>query len=123
MSRLLGVSFAMLRRLYHGMLIGMNIVQSIVLGIVQGLTEFIPVSSVGHLIIIRQVFNISDANGLAVDAILNLAAVCSVGIYFFSDLVHLVKAFGRMCLGRVIADKDKKLIFAIILGTIPAVIL
>ncbi|MDP2593624.1 MAG: undecaprenyl-diphosphate phosphatase [bacterium] len=69
----------------------LNFGQSIFLGAVQGLTEFIPVSSSGHLIIARSVFNISDANGLSVDAVLQLASALTLLFYFRKDFVALLK--------------------------------
>jgi undecaprenyl-diphosphatase len=87
----------------------MSIFEAIILGLVQGLTEFIPVSSSGHLILAREFFGFSTLNGLAYDAVLQLATVFSVLAYYLYELPQILK--------------DKKLLLAIVLGTLPAVIL
>jgi undecaprenyl-diphosphatase len=83
----------------------------VILGLVQGMTEFLPVSSSGHLILAREVFHLSTENGLAIDAVLQLATVFAVVVYFWSDLWALLTRAQRSTL------------YAIILGTIPAVVL
>ncbi|MEK7557426.1 MAG: undecaprenyl-diphosphate phosphatase, partial [Patescibacteria group bacterium] len=54
----------------------------VILGLVQGLTEFLPISSSGHLVLARMLFGISDANGTAFDAFLHLGTLLAVGVYF-----------------------------------------
>ena len=68
----------------------MSILQSIVLGIIQGITEFLPISSSGHLIIIPNIFNWSD-QGLAFDAIIHLATALAK-VYATADLPKPVGA-------------------------------
>ncbi|MDB5254396.1 MAG: undecaprenyl-diphosphate phosphatase [Parcubacteria group bacterium] len=100
----------------------MSLIHAIFLGLVEGLTEFIPVSSSAHLILARSIFSI-HGNDLAIDAIFQLATILAVAVYFFGDLWHLLKAFVRLLMRKIVADEDKRMIFAIILGTIPAVVL
>ena len=69
----------------------MDYLQIILLGIVQGLTEFLPVSSSGHLILVPSMFNFKD-QGLAMDAILHLGTLLAIIIYFRTDLARLVYA-------------------------------
>ncbi|MFZ2603102.1 MAG: undecaprenyl-diphosphate phosphatase [Candidatus Omnitrophota bacterium] len=64
----------------------------IILGIVQGLTEFLPVSSSGHLLILQQVLGVSK-NQLAITVILHLGTVGSLIVFFFKDLLGLAKNF------------------------------
>lgn len=64
----------------------------IILGIVQGLTEFLPVSSSGHLLILQQVLRISE-NQLAISIILHLGTIGSLIVFFFKDLLALLKNF------------------------------
>lgn len=68
----------------------MELWQAIVLGIVQGLTEFLPISSSGHLIIFPWLFN-WETGGLAFDASLHLGTLVAVLVYFRSELMQLVK--------------------------------
>lgn len=100
----------------------MNIIDASVLGLVQGLTEFLPVSSTGHLILTRTLFSIDEANGLAFDAVLQLASVAAVFVYFFSDVWILTQTLLRK-LGRLpVNRKDEVLLYALLIGTIPAFI-
>jgi undecaprenyl-diphosphatase len=93
------------------------------LGIVQGLTEFLPVSSTGHLVLARALFDIDGTEALAYDAVLHLATATAVVLYFRRDLMILANAALRK-LGRLPVDpRDLTLLYALMVGTIPAVIL
>jgi undecaprenyl-diphosphatase len=88
----------------------MSIFESIILGLVQGFTEFVPVSSSGHLIVVRDLLNIAPSGiDLAVDAFFQLASALALLVYFRLRLLELIKG------------KDKAFLLAIVLGTIPAV--
>jgi len=101
----------------------MDIISGIILGLVQGITEFLPISSSGHLILVREVISIDDVNKLAIDAILHLATTLAILIYFWSDILVLIRTFMRK-LGRLpVNQKDLILLYALTVGTIPAVIL
>ncbi|SVD17897.1 uncharacterized protein METZ01_LOCUS370751, partial [marine metagenome] len=67
----------------------MDYSQIILLGIIQGLTEFLPISSSGHLILIPSIFSFED-QGLAMDAILHLGTLLAIVIYFRTDLTKLL---------------------------------
>lgn len=95
---------------------------AILLGIVQGLTEFLPVSSTGHLILAREVFGISDTYGLAVDAMLHLATALAVAIYFRKDLLRIVYAFLYKVTGRPVTKEDWNMVVVLAIATVPAVI-
>ncbi len=71
----------------------MNLIFTIILGAVQGLTEFLPVSSSGHLILFRSFLNFEGNYGLAVDAILQLATTFAILIYFHKDIINITKNF------------------------------
>ncbi len=69
----------------------MSILQAIVLGIVQGITEFLPVSSSGHLIFIPKLFG-WEYQGIAFDAVLHLATLLAVVFFFRTRVIHILKA-------------------------------
>lgn len=89
----------------------MHYLLAILAGAVQGLTEFLPVSSTGHLIIFEHLFNISQDNfGLAFDASLHLGTLAAVLIFFFKDYLKVL-------------NFKNGLMVKLIVGTIPAAIL
>lgn len=74
----------------------MTLLQSILLGLVQGLTEFLPVSSSGHLAILHSLFGLdSGENIVAFDLLLHLGTLIAVFIVFYKDIWALIKAFFR----------------------------
>ncbi|MFO0920768.1 MAG: undecaprenyl-diphosphatase UppP [Candidatus Saccharimonadales bacterium] len=92
----------------------MSYIEAIILGIIQGLTEFIPVSSSGHLLIAHEVLGINET-GLAFDVALHIGTFTALVIFFWKDIYELVLGiFGKN-------DKGK-LAWLIVLATIPAVI-
>ena len=72
-------------------------IKYIILGIVQGLTEFLPVSSSGHLVILEKLFGITD-NQLAITVILHLGTACALVVYFFKDLLKLFRNLALLAL-------------------------
>lgn len=101
----------------------MGIIESIALGVVQGLTEFLPVSSTGHLILVRSLFGVDTNYALAFDAILHLATALAVIVYFKNDIWQLLQSLLRK-LGRLpVNRRDEILLYALLVGTIPAVVL
>ena len=100
----------------------MSYIEAIILGVVQGLTEFVPISSSGHLILVHKIFGETGID-LSVDAILQLASILAVLIYFRTDIVRVIRTLFHHIAGRGVEQEDKNLLFAIVLGTIPAFIL
>lgn len=90
-----------------------------VLGLLQGLTEFLPISSSGHLRIASEIFFGDDA-GAAFTAVLQLGTEAAVLIYFARDIGHLVatwfRGFGS---AHIRASSDYRLVWLVIIGTIP----
>ncbi len=101
----------------------MNIFDAVILGIVQGLTEFIPVSSSGHLILTRNILGITSTQDLSIDAVLQLATILAVLMYFRHDLWNLFTTFLKVIVRKPVEYREKTLLYAIIVGTIPALVL
>ncbi len=100
----------------------MVIFQAIVLGIVQGLAEFIPISSSAHLIIVPWLFGWNDPvlESLSFDVALHLGTLVALLIFFASEWVLLIRAGVLSIVERKIAgDPDRRLAWLILLGTIP----
>jgi undecaprenyl-diphosphatase len=94
--------------------------QLVVLAIVQGLTEFLPISSSGHLVLVPAIFGWSD-QGMAFDVAVHLGSLVAVLVYFRSDIVGLISG-GMQVLGGKVATNESRLALAIGIGTIPAAI-
>jgi undecaprenyl-diphosphatase len=88
----------------------MNVFQAIILGIVQGLTEFLPVSSSGHLVLVQRLFGLSEGV-LTFDVAVHVATLVSVAVVYWRDLVEIFK------------KPWARLPLMIMVGTIPAVII
>ena len=100
----------------------MDILPGIILGAVQGLTEFLPISSSGHLILVRSLLDLQTVDGLAVDAILQLATALAVLIYFWRELVDLARSAIGWLTTKKIESAQRSMILALLIGTVPAVI-
>ena len=97
----------------------MNILQAIILGIVQGATEFIPISSSAHLIIVPWLFNWGDP-GLAFDVALHLGTLVALLVFFAADWVRLIRAGIASIVERKIGDDvDRRLAWLLVIGSIP----
>jgi undecaprenyl-diphosphatase len=96
--------------------------QVIVLAVVQGLTEFLPVSSSGHLAIVSRVFFAGDA-GASFTAVSQLGTEAAVLIYFARDIVRIVKAWFSGLAVKSHRDANYRLGWYVIIGTIPICVL
>lgn len=94
--------------------------QVIVLAIVQGLTEFLPISSSGHLILVPSVFGWSD-QGLAFDVAVHFGSLLAVCVYFRDDIAAMIRG-GSQLLGARTDTLESRFALAIALGTIPAAV-
>ncbi|MFQ6101484.1 MAG: undecaprenyl-diphosphatase UppP [Anaerolineae bacterium] len=92
------------------------------LGVLQGATEFLPVSSSGHLVLVPWLFG-WPAPGLAFDAVVHWGTALAVVVYFWRDWVSLVEAAFRSLVTRSLADPQAQLAWFIVLGTVPAALL
>ena len=99
----------------------MSIIEIIVLALIQGLTEFLPISSSAHLILPSQILGWQD-QGLAFDVAVHVGTLIAVVIYFRKEVVEILGAWFKS-FGTQGATDDSKLGWWIILGTIPAAVL
>ncbi len=101
----------------------MSILQSIVLGLVQGATEFAPVSSSGHLILVPWIFGwalIGDADVTkSFDVALHVGTLLGALVYFRADVARYAGALFRSIGARRIRTPDERIAWALVLGTIP----
>ncbi len=101
----------------------MNFFEAIVLGLVQGLTEFLPISSSAHLRIVGEFLGTAEP-GAAFTAITQLGTETAVIIYFWHDITRIIGRWFRALFGRVPQqDPDVRLGWFIILGSVPIVVL
>jgi len=97
-------------------------VQAAILGIVQGLTEFMPISSSAHLIIVPWLFGWKDPllDSLQFDVALHLGTLLAVLVYFASDWVRLIRAgVASLVQRRIGNDPDRRLAWLLVIGSLP----
>jgi undecaprenyl-diphosphatase len=109
----------------------MDIYQAIILGIIQGLTEFLPVSSSGHLVIFQFLFGLTEP-ALSFDISVHIGTLMAVAVVFRKDIIALIISgtrflksfFQREAIDdKLKDDKDLKLLFFIIIGSVPTAII
>jgi len=99
--------------------------QAIVMGIVQGLTEFLPISSSGHLIIVPYLAGWTDPfiTSLAFSVMLHIGTLVALLIYFWRDWLRLVPAgFATIRDRSFDSDPDRRLAWLLVVATVPALI-
>ncbi len=99
----------------------MPLFHAIILGIVEGLTEFIPVSSSGHLIVVHHFLG-AGSTDLAFDAVIQMGTIFAVLIYFWKDLWKIFFDFLLILQRKPVQKKDAMMVWALIIGTIPAIV-
>jgi undecaprenyl-diphosphatase len=99
-----------------------EILKAALLGIIQGLTEFLPVSSTAHLRIIPSFFGWGDI-GASYTAVIQVGTMMAIIIYFWKDLVNMFLSFIKSIKSKDFKSKDTRLFLMIVLGTVPIVIL
>src|SRR5699024_9388582 len=96
-----------------------TLIQYFILGLVQGMTEPIPISSSGHLVIMRELFGI-EARGLSFEIFVNTASLIAVIIIYWNDIVRLIKnGFLYIFKQDPAAKDDFKFIIYLVIATIP----
>ena len=111
----------------------MSILQAILLGFIQGVTEFLPISSSGHLALIQKIFQIDIGGGVLFDVLLHFGTLVSICVVFRKDIVLLIKEFFGMVADLfrrirdpyivVINSSYRKFVLMIIVSTIPTGVL
>lgn len=102
-----------------------TILEAIILGIIQGAAEFIPVSSSAHLIIVPWLFGWTDPalTSLPFDVALHIGTLVAVLAYFARDWVAMIKAwFASLAERRIGADPNRRMAWLVLIGTIPGAI-
>lgn len=107
----------------------LDIIGAIILGAVQGVSEFLPISSSGHLAIVQSLMGVDP--GLAFDTILHIGTLVAVFMFFWNDIISILKGFIRSLgdipngnfMNEIMKDKDKKYAWLIIIGSIPTAII
>lgn len=98
----------------------MTFLQLLLIAVVQGITEFLPISSSGHLILIPYLTDFED-QGPLIDVAVHVGSLLAIVVYFFKDVVTLARGgFASIGIGK--APAERKLFWWIVLGTIPAVV-
>jgi undecaprenyl-diphosphatase len=105
----------------------MSILEALLLGVVQGLTEFLPISSSGHLIVVPWLqdytFLLENPEfNKTFDVALHAGTLIAAVVYFRKEVVLLIRSFVQAARQRAIRTPDQRLSMAIALGTVPAVI-
>lgn len=99
----------------------MTFLQLLLIAVVQGITEFLPISSSGHLILIPYLTNFPD-QGPLIDVAVHVGSLLAIMIYFWRDVLGLAKGgFATLGIGK--EPEQKRLFWWILIGTIPAVAL
>lgn len=107
----------------------MSIFQAFVLGIAQGITEFLPISSSGHLILIEDLFGLHVSELKGFDVAVHMGTLCAILVYFCQDFVFMLwsrPGVKNLQVRNFTSGRDegngRKLLFYVIIGTIPAVL-
>jgi undecaprenyl-diphosphatase len=100
-----------------------NWLEAAFLGLVQGLTEFLPISSSAHLFIVSKLFGLADP-GAAFTAISQLGTEAAVVVFFWKDIVRIIKSWWLSIVGKLPRnDPDARMGWLVIIGSIPIVVI
>ncbi|TDP78355.1 undecaprenyl-diphosphatase [Brachybacterium sp. AG952] len=98
----------------------MSFIEAVILGLVQGLTEFLPISSSAHVRVVGELMNPGEDPGAAFTAIIQLGTETAILIYFWNDITRIIGKWFRALAGKVPhSDPDVRMGWLVILGSIP----
>jgi undecaprenyl-diphosphatase len=100
----------------------MDIVQAIILGLVQGASEFVPISSSGHLVLVPWFLGWPQPS-LVFDTVVHWGTLVAVLTYFWRDFIALASAWGRSLASRNLSEPEARIAWLIIVGTVPAALM
>ena len=102
----------------------MDFINAVILGLVQGLTEFLPISSSAHISIVGQFLGTGEDPGARFTAITQIGTEAAVVLFFWRDIVRIIGQWSKSLFGKVPRnDEDARMGWLIILGTLPIVVL
>ena len=100
----------------------MDIIQAIILGLVQGASEFVPISSSGHLVLVPCLLGWPQP-GLVFDTVVHWGTLVAVLAYFWRDFIALASAWGRSLISQNLGEPEAHIAWLIIVGTLPAMLI
>ncbi|MBI2439846.1 MAG: undecaprenyl-diphosphate phosphatase [Lentisphaerae bacterium] len=98
----------------------LSLFQAVILAVVQGATEFLPISSSGHLVLMRQLFNWSDEGGLVFDTVLHAGSLLALLIYFWRTWRDIIAGYFRF--HSIERAPERRLPWLLVTATIPVVL-
>lgn len=94
---------------------------SIIMGVVQGFTEFLPISSSGHLVLMHKLAPLADLDNVMFDVVLHLGTLCALALFFWNDLAQLARGWWlHLRYGQ--ASIAARVAWLLLIATVPAVI-
>lgn len=101
----------------------MDYLLAILAGVVQGLTEFLPISSSGHLVLFHEIFGFTFPDELLFDVMLHLGTLGAVVLFFYRDLVKIIRGFlSSLANWNLKNNYNQRLAWLVLIGTVPAVL-
>ena len=102
----------------------MDLIQAVILGLIQGLTEFLPVSSSGHVLLASELMLDGEDVGSGFSAVIQIGTLIAVLIYFREDLARILSGWGKSLVNKAHRDtEESRLGWSIALATVPIVII
>lgn len=101
----------------------MDSFQALILGILQGITEFLPISSSGHLVLGEHYLGLDAAYLKDFDVAVHIGTLFAIIVYFWKDITAMLKAFFKFCAGKLKKDDPYgQLIVMVVIGTLPILV-